>query len=329
MTDGGFDSPLRIRLRTEFSQIGFGAVAVGPEVAALRATMNARLMALAAVLPPRLAAEARATLQGYSGGDGDFFRLFYVPIWSFLHWLPAVGRGVAPDPKVTEAAREAHGLSLFLHLWDDHLCDGQLATDLLRLHLRTTAWHRFSSLSEELGRRVGVGHGVVETHVADYLDSLHHPAPVTDVGAYSRQFCRQIGIWTLTPRLLGQAVGGPEIAAAAVQCIVSFAVAWRLLDDIQDIHQDVMEGKQTAVWLELDDTGRRCWSACRAASGAAGQLDPATWSELAAVVRESGCLQRLLGHVAGHLRSAAATAAAQGWGGMASELEQCRLGLPR
>lgn len=313
-----FDSPLRVRGHTEFSTLGFGAVEAAPGVAALRREMNVDLFAVADALPAPLAAEARAQLAGYTGGDGDFFRLFYVPAWSFLHWVPAAAPRLAA-PGVLDHARTAHALALFLHLWDDHLCDGQLSTDLLRLHLRTLAWERFAAEARALGRALGSNPARMGEHAAEYLDALHRPGEAAELDAYGARFVRQIATWTLVPRLLGEAVGG-----APEEVVARFGVAWRLMDDVQDTHLDAAAGARTAVWLALDAEGRARWDDARAAAGAAP--DPRAWQALAPAVRAPGCLDALRARIGAELRRAEGAARAGGWDGWADELAACARG---
>lgn len=322
-----FASPLRIKLQTEFTAIGFGRVAATPAVRRLRQELNDILFQLPVTLPAPLASEARAILSGYSGGDGDFYRLFYVPIWSWLHWAPAAARTPLSE-ELLATARTAHALALFLHLWDDHLCDRQLAVDPLRLQVRTLAWEQFVAASQQLCARAGAHPHLVAAHTDEYLTSLQYPAPITDLDSYCARFARQIAIWTLTPRLLGGAGAGPAGSAALCDIVTGFAIAWRLLDDLQDTDEDLLRGAETAVWIELDEVGRTHWRACQAQSLAQGELALAEWRALAAALHTSGCLSRLLARIDAHLRDAACTATVQGWDGIARELEQCRQGLP-
>ena len=322
----GFKSPLLIDVRTEFTGVSFGRVEMSDGVARLRSRLNELLFEITDELPLSLGAEARSTLSGYSGGDRDFFRLFYVPIWSFLYWVPAA-HAEPRDAELLRSAQTAHALSLFLHLWDDHLCDKQLPVDLLRLQVRTLAWQHYSSAGEQLCRQTGADHRLLSEHAGEYLVSLHHPTPASDVDEYCRRFARQVAIWTLVPRLLGQHAGGPSAGAQLCRIIESFAIAWRLLDDVQDIHEDMLKGEASAVWLELDDEGRRRWTACRDHSTARGELDAETWASLAEAVRETGCLARLLARIDEELTGAARAAASSGWNGIARELEQCREGI--
>lgn len=313
----GFESPLRIAAETPFTAIEFGVVTPTPEILALQEGLQEALWRLIDQLPPPLAAGAKTILQGY-GGDANFVRLFYQPIWSFLHWVP-LHAATPPRPDLLAAAKEAHTLSLFLHLWDDHLSDGQLAPDLLRLHLRTLAWQRFTDRCGALCAGVGADPALIDAHVADYLTSLHRPASAADLGAYDARFCRQIAIWRLVPRLLGLTVGGEAVAGALCRLIEALAEAWRWLDDIQDIDDDIAEGKETAVWLTLDEEGRRRWAACRPEP-----LRSPHWGALVRYIIESGCLNWLRQQVGAKLSEAVGIAEDQGWPELAAELAQMR-----
>jgi hypothetical protein len=151
--------------------------------------------------------------------------------------------------------------------------------------------------------------------------------PVSDLDGYCRRFTDQIAIWTLVPRLLGQGVLGSEAADELCRIVESFAISWRLLDDVQDVHLDPLANEQTAVWIELDGEGRQRWAACRSRSIERGELDSETWGELSEAIRNSGCLGRLLSRIDEHLRNAAQLAESRGWTGLAQELEQAREGF--
>jgi hypothetical protein len=319
-----FDSPLRARLRTVFSEIGFGAVTLDADIAALRRDLDGRLFATFDALPEPLLSEAHAILRAYSGGDGDFFRLFYVPIWSFLHWVPRALPGRL-DPALLGDARTAHALALFLHLWDDHLCDGQLSVDLLRLQMRTVAWGRCAEAMRRLCERAGCDPRLAEHHAGTYLSSLHRAPAANDADAYCDRFVRQIALWTVVPHALGHVSGGPTAAAALRRAVERFGVAWRLLDDVQDVHLDVLADTRSAVWIALDDAGRDAWALCGSRSRAAGEMEPESWSALCAAAR--GTIRALLARIAAELGAAAEAARAGGWSALAHELDQCRTGL--
>src|SRR5687768_13439270 len=104
-----FASPLLIRDNDAFAHIGFGVPVLSPEILALRSDLEVRLHAVLAHLPPLMRAEASAIIDAYSGQAGEFYRLFYLPVWSFLHWVPSSASN-ALDPVLLDDARTAQAL---------------------------------------------------------------------------------------------------------------------------------------------------------------------------------------------------------------------------
>lgn len=320
-------SPLLVQVHTELKSIGFGDVVVVPEIARLQRELNLILTGTLKRLPEPLAAESRSLLNTYSGRRGDFFSLFYVPIWSFLHWT-LVNNG-SVQPSLAQAAQTPHAMALFLHLWDDHLCDGQLDVDITRLQLRTVAWQSHTATCYELCEAVGLHTDLVDEHINQYLCSQQSGEPVDDLNEYCRLFSRQVGIWTAVPRILDFAIRGSEESDVIRRLVEHFAICWRLIDDIQDVDLDLMTGKQNAVWIQLDSEGRRRWDECRARSLANGKLDPGTWKDLYSAIRASGCLSELLSRTNAMLTTCVQMAGANEWHGWARELEQSRQGISR
>src|SRR3954454_8215082 len=107
-------------------------------------------------------------------------------MWSFLHWVPAAHPGLAvKHATALEHAQEAHALSLFLHLWDDHLSDAQLPPNLMRLQLRAVAWERYRGAVRSLAAMVPGGDEIATQLIHGYLTSCHQPPRAID----QRSFC--------------------------------------------------------------------------------------------------------------------------------------------
>jgi hypothetical protein len=321
-----FESPLLIKNHTKFRELHFAEVEVGAELVELRQRLNDILVATASQLPPPLARELKSIIKGYAGGKDNFFALFYVPVWSFLHWAPAAAQREVAHEALSEA-KTAHALSLFLHLWDDHLCDGQLQPDLLRLQFRTLAWQRFLAAAYRFCELLSLPKQIVDAHVAAYLTAHHSTSVVTSTDEYCSQFSRECAICTLIPRLLGHSAFGADKADELYRAIVLFLTSWRLLDDVQDIDADVLTDRQTAVWLELDEPGRARWRCCWDASLHNGKLDASAWGELCQAITESGCLTRLLARIDRTLGAAVEIATSNRWPELVRELEQMRRGI--
>jgi hypothetical protein len=319
------ESPLLIRTRTEFTEIGFGDVVAVPEVTQLRRDLNNILFATVRTLPEPMAQRNAALFDIYSGRAGDFFSLFYIPVWSFLHWVMAERSGVPSDLK--KAAQSAHAISLFLHLWDDHLCDGQLETDIARLHLRTIAWQRFVGSAEELCQLVGLAPQLVEDHAHEYLSAQSGTDTAVDLESYLRRFSRQIAIWTLVPHTLDHWLGRTTQESSLQRLVELFACSWRLVDDIQDIHLDLVAGDRNAVWHELDASGRELWEDCRLRSFERKELEQESWKNLSRSIRASGSLARLLSRINLMLEESFEIAKRNHWPGLAREIDQSRIGI--
>lgn len=321
MTD--FISPLRITGPSTFGGLGFGVPAADPAILALRADLDAKLHAVLAPLPAPMRAEADAIIDGYCGVPGEFYRLFYQPVWSFLHWLPL--RAAEPiAPALLDAARTAQALGLFLHLWDDHLCDGQLRVDQLRLQIRTDAWLAYGSACRRLCDAIAPGSTMVEEHLATYLGAIHIKEDIADLASFCSRFERQIAIWTLVPQLLGRACGGVEVATALTKLVQAFSNAWRLIDDVQDVEADMLAGVESAVWQCLDAAGRMAWSECHARSREIGALEPESWGVLFEFLRAPSCIPHLLVQIYDWLDAAALQAGQQGWPELAREIIEHR-----
>jgi hypothetical protein len=321
-----FESPLLIKNPTKFRQIRFGEVELGAELIGLQQQLNYVLAATASQLPSPLEQELKSIIKGYVGGKDNFFALFYVPVWSFLHWVPAVTQREVAHEALSEA-KTAHALSLFLHLWDDHLCDGQLQPDLLRLQFRTLAWQRFLSAAYRFCELLSLPKPIVDAHVATYLIAHHSTSVVTTTDEYCAQFSGECAICTLIPRLLGHSAFAAANADKLYRAILLFWTSWRLLDDVQDIDADVMTNRKTAVWLELDEPSRVRWERCRDVSLHNGKLDTSTWGELCQAIAESGCLTRLLARIDRTLGAAIEIARSNQWPELARELKQMRRGI--
>ena len=313
-----FVSPLLVSTPGRLARIDFGRPPPEPAIDALGARLAADLSGMMAGLPASLRDEAEATLSGYCRGRAHFIALFYRPVWSFLHWLPP------PDSLLLEQACRVQAAALFLHLWDDHLSDGQLAPDLVRLHLRSLVWQAFCSGTATLLQAAGVQPSRVQRLVDDYLATTHRPGSASTLADHAERMVRQVGIWRVVPLLFGQITGGPDAASALCRVVERFSVAWRLLDDVQDAASDIRTGQQNALYLACDGEGRAAWAECGRRSQGLSQPEAESWAVVCRGL-ESGPLEKVLSQINAELAAAETAALAQGWTGLAVELEGCRV----
>lgn len=316
MDDTPFVSPL-VRRRREgaLAKLRFGAPRASPERAQLRARLDATLLETCASLPAPLRADAEADLRRYGAGQRSFIELFHPPTWSFLQ-----------APELDDEARalaesvQAHGL--FLHLWDDHLCDGQLAPTPARLQLGAAAWRRFEADALALAQHRDQTPGVVGEATARYFAALTGRAAVGELSAYLERFRDEVAIWTLAPRL----VGGPRLAAV----VEDFSVAWRLVDDLQDAREDILSGQRSALWWSCGEELRATWEACRRRRSGElrrGQVEPGAWARFEAAVFEQGIVAEALDSVHGLMCTSHCNAMILKYVHIAQEISEMAIGL--
>jgi hypothetical protein len=301
-----------------FDTVGFGSVGMTAGSSGLRLQMNICLeQLLINDLPAELSEQGQQLLaQYYPPNSDDLFSLFYQPVWSFLHWFD----------DVPECAVTAHAVALFLHLWDDHILDRQLAETEVTLAVRDTlmrameqSFIEFSSpLTESLSYR---------EQSDRYSAALKNTTQLATLPEYMARFREQIAIWTLVPHWLVFNQSGQRAADAMVQVIENFCMAWRLVDDIEDIDQDIKQKSKTAVYLAATDKGKQLWQKSEIAQHvtASGQSD--SYCELLSVLHAAGTVDELLNQARSYLNDAIGLCGCFGWREIEQELKEARQGL--
>jgi hypothetical protein len=243
----------------------FGRVPLPRTVEAFREEMNAEMMALLQTLPASTHVDAVVFFRKHLGTTFfpvfDFFRHYYAPAWSILYWLeqhPAV----APALKMADRnhARTAHAMALFLHLLDDHLYDGQLPVSHLSLLLRSQAWMQMNTAFTQLAAGVDGGVKLVQDFIDAYYASIGSPPTPDNLDGYCRHFCRQMATGMIVPVLMADKLTGDDQFSAALQeAYGAFGIAWRLLDDVQDMEADMRSGNHSGIYYALPLNVRSSW----------------------------------------------------------------------
>ncbi|WAS90440.1 FAD-binding oxidoreductase [Nannocystis punicea] len=268
----------------------FGRVELTPAERELQAQLGEALQSVAATLPAPLRAGAAAFLdvEARGRGPGGVLRKFPPPLWASLLSL----REGLPAELAAEAG-VGQSLALLLHLLDDHLCDGQLACAPALLQLRTRAWSRF----ETAVARLAAGEVEMEAFAATQIDR-HFAAVDRARGPIALEAAlasarAEMATWTIVPALCAWRMGGPAARDRIVGVLERLFVAWRIVDDLDDLDDDARRG---AVNLALSLANDDCMATDRLASildalaeraftelaKAAAEADAGGWSRLAA-----------------------------------------------
>jgi hypothetical protein len=116
----------------------------------------------------------------------------------------------------------------------------------------------------------------------------------------------------VAPLLLARRVKDDDDFIADVRgAYESFGIAWRLLDDIQDIGEDAARGTRSAVQVSLAPAGRGLWEDAHRGADGTG------W--LCGIIEESRVIETLARRIVAELGSAAERMERRGMNAMAEE----------
>jgi hypothetical protein len=106
----------------------------------------------------------------------------------------------------------------------------------------------------------------------------------------------------------------------------SFGIAWRLLDDLNDIREDIASGTRTAVYAALGPRGRQIIDSCASATGIA---DDETMRTLAGIMHDENIIETITGRILKELDNAECAAEACGLSILAKEFASLAAPLRR
>lgn len=304
----------------EGPSITFGQTPLTAAVEAFRHAMNAEIMAFLHSLPKSTQTDAVVFLLKHCRTPFlprfNFFANYYSPSWSIIYWLEEANTcGGALTPKETAYARTAHAMALFLHPLDDHLADGQLPPSHLHILLRSQAWSRMMAALEQLSVGVPGGGEVVRSYIDNYYASIESLPSVADLEGYCSHFFKQMATGMIVPALMAAKISDAyEFAHALEKAYGAFGIAWRLLDDLQDMALDISTGSHSALYFSMSAEARRLW-------------DRSSWEEnsikyekIRAAVFDEGVWKTIVERIGSELTSAAALLESIELDGLAEEL---------
>lgn len=246
--------------------VDFGKVRLSRRESAFYRHFSKEMLSLCRSMPESAQTDSILFLMNYSGirlgDDLDFFAGYYPPVWSILYWLLHSDRVNAKRLKKADVAHavRAHSMSMFLHSLDDHLMDSQVSVSPLTLLLRNQAWAIMSSCFSNLARTVRKGERTVRRFIDDYYTSLQDPRVPESLDDYCDLFKKQMALGMIAPTLLSMKGAGISDFTTALQVAYgSFGIAWRLLDDIRDMGEDIEKRSRSSIYLCLPDELKTRW----------------------------------------------------------------------
>jgi len=226
--------------------------------------LNNNILTLCDGLPESAQTDALLFLMKYSalslGQKLDFFKNYIVPSWSVVYWLTHHTLGNRLSQKEINQAITAHAMAMILHSLDDHINDGQLPATHLTLLLRSQAWLIMHHSLNKLSGNMAEGEKTVIDLIDKYYSSINGTNDVDTLDLYCHQFRPQMATWLITPILILQKTNCQiEYIHSVRMAYESFGVAWRLLDDINDIEMDIRNGQFSSIYVELPLKMKKLW----------------------------------------------------------------------
>lgn len=238
--------------------IDFGPIALNDEQRALLGKLNRFIPELIAGLPGPLRDGAALFVQEHYARNSlkrflNFYDKYYPPAWTMLYWLKN-------DVSATafEHGLRAQAMAMFLHMYDDHLTDGQIRLDHMHLQLRTHAWGVFVDSVQRAGVGVSRSEEITVGLLGDYFRGVHREENVADSEEYAERFRLQSATWLIVP-LIFAGDQSEEYSRSLRAAYESFALAWRYLDDLRDWVDDAAVGERSALYYLLGTEDRAIW----------------------------------------------------------------------
>jgi hypothetical protein len=255
------------------THVHFGPIGLTRNETVFYRRFNREVLMLCRSLPRSFQTKSVLFLMEYlglhPGEEPDFFLHYYPPAWSVVYWLTRgnIRRGRLSESDV-RAAVSAHSMAMLLHLLDDHVNDGELPANHLVLVLRSQSWSIMNDAFHRLASRIPSGMEIVRSFLDEYCKTIGSPGAISTVDLYCEIFRGQMATWTIVPLLLAKCIDPEGDFYTAVRRVYeSFGIAWRLVDDIQDIRKDMERGTHTSVYLSLAEEMKCCWDEMRIVKG--------------------------------------------------------------
>lgn len=306
--------------RASTQSYAFGEIALTDEEKAFFDDLCGVVTRMCRRLPESTQTDAIFFAMKYSrisiGEPLHFFKNYYAPCWSVIYWIM---RSPAARKMSDDEYRDVltvHATAMLLHSLDDHLSDGQLKPTQLLLLIRGEAWRMLHESLARLTKGIEGGSGAAAGFIDDYYKGMSAPPPET-LDEYCSVFARQLATGLVAPVLTAMRLYPGGIMAEAVRrAFERFGIAWRLLDDVQDLEDDMAKGDVSGAFLLLSKAGRALW---RAMAETGEEESQSRLEKLRGVLAEERIIERLVERIVYELDEAARIAEGAGLDGLAAE----------
>jgi hypothetical protein len=248
---------------SQYKSIDFGTIILTRKMKELHQILNREMIDLCKCLPESVQDRALQFLMEYNrispGEPLNFFKKYYLPAWSVIYHLLSEKNQKDINEDLLTALR-GQALAMFLHSFDDHLNDGDIPASHLTLLLRSAAWVRFNGCIEYFSAEKPETENIAKDLIGDYYAGMLSEGRVDDLDGYCSLFKKQMATGLVMPVCIAKSLAIDDSVTELVRkSYEAFCVAWRLLDDINDIEEDILDGRRAAPYCALPADQRALW----------------------------------------------------------------------
>ncbi|TGK08596.1 hypothetical protein EHO60_14670 [Leptospira fletcheri] len=244
-------------------RLDFGNFEESREEAEFHKLLNEAVLNLCYELPPAIRSETLHFLYKYSDSTTDsgfdYFKKYYSPCYTILYWINENAQSLDWDDPLLELLIQSHSSALLLYSLDDHLVDQSLKTTHSLLQLRTQTWERYSQAGRLFAKEIHGGISVRDDFVDRYFNSVRDDSYMETLEAYLDRFRLRMATCSLQPYLLARSFMTREQAESVLKMYEAFGIAWRLLNDYQDLEKDLENDTFSSMTYFLSNADAMDW----------------------------------------------------------------------
>jgi hypothetical protein len=126
--------------------------------------------------------------------------------------------------------------------------------------IRSQSWMIMNVALDNLACEVEGGIEIYRGFINDYYSGICSQEKVETIDSYCDLFRKHMATWLIVPMLITKKIAINEKFTGDIQTAYeSFGIAWRLLDDINDIEADMMQGVHSSIYICLPENIKYHW----------------------------------------------------------------------
>jgi len=306
---------------SQYNSLDFGIINLSPEKRELYQILNREMPELCRGLPESARDRAIDFLMAYGrvtpGGPLDFFSRYYPPAWSVIYHIHGMESRESDNSRINlHTALGGQALAMFLHSYDDHLNDGDIPASHLALLVRSAAWMRFNNCIKHFADKTPESAAIAENLINDYYAGMMHGSRIQTLEQYCSLFRKQMATWLVMPLCTAKSLETDDSVTGLIRkSYESFGVAWRLLDDVNDLEEDLTDQRPAAPYWALPDKHRRLWDI---------KNKKERLEKITSILIKEAALKKIIRKIDAEMKSAEKFAEQAGLHGLAAEYSELR-----